>query len=100
LYDFAILNFFLSLLVENKNDDSTMKTTTYSKETKTVIGLFECLSVARRKHLLERVQELILEIESENKWDHLLESSPDPMIHMANRALREHKSGHSKPMKL
>lgn len=76
-----------------------MKSTSYSKETKTVIELFEGLSASERKYLLEKIQEVILEKESENKWDNLLELSPEPMKEMANRALREHKKGHSKPLK-
>ncbi len=76
-----------------------MKSTTYSKETKTVISLFERLSAIRRKQLLEKIQDLISEHESENKWEHILESSPELMIQMANNALREHKSGKSKPLK-
>jgi hypothetical protein len=76
-----------------------MKSTSYSKETKTVIELFEGLHASERKHLLEKIQDLILEQESEIKWDNLIESSPEPMSQMANRALREHKSGHSKPLK-
>ena len=77
-----------------------MKSTTYSKETKTVIGMFEQLSAVRRKHLLEKIQELILEQESENKWEQLFETSPEPMLKMANNALRDHKNGKSKLMKL
>jgi hypothetical protein len=77
-----------------------MKTTNYSKETRTVNEIFEGLSANKRKHLLEKIQELNLEQESESKWDTLLESSPDPMIKMAKNAIREHKSGHSKPAKI
>jgi len=77
-----------------------MKTTTYSKETKTVIELFERLSATRRKLILEKVQELIPEQQSESEWERLLESSSEPMIQMANDALQEHKRGKSKPMKL
>jgi hypothetical protein len=75
-----------------------MKSSEYSKETKTVIELFEGLRAAERKRILEKIQDLILEQESELKWDNMLESSPEPMNQMANRALREHKSGHSKPI--
>ena len=75
-----------------------MKSSEYSKETKTVIELFEGLRAAERKRILEKIQDLILEQESELKWDNMLESSPEPMNQMANRALREHKSAHSKPI--
>ena len=75
-----------------------MKSSEYSKETKTVIELFEGLRAAERKRILEKIQDLILEQESELKWDNMLESSPEPMNQMANRALREHKSGHGKPI--
>lgn len=68
-----------------------MKTSAYSKETKTVIKLFERLSAFRRKRLLERVQELMLEQESDNKWDELFENYPETMIQMAKNALKEHK---------
>lgn len=77
-----------------------MKATNYSKETKTVIGLFERLSALKRKQMLEKIQELFLEQESESKWERLFESSPEAMIKMASTALREHKSGRSKSMKL
>ena len=77
-----------------------MKATNYSKETRTVIEIFEGLPAAKRKHLLEKVQDLNLEQESDTNWDNLLDSSPDPMIKMAKNALREHKSGRSKPSKI
>lgn len=73
---------------------------TYSKETKTIIGLFEHLSETKRKHLLEKVQKLIIEQESENNWEYLFEKSPEPMINMAKNALLQHKSGQSKKLKL
>ncbi len=77
-----------------------MKTANYSKETRTVIEILEGLPAAKRKHLLEKILDLNLEQESENNWDNLLESSPDPMIKMAKNALRNHKGGHSKPTKI
>jgi len=77
-----------------------MKPTTYSNETQTVIGLFERLPATRRKYFLEKILDLMLEQESESKWEDLLENHPEPMIRMANRALHEHKRGRSKPMKL
>jgi hypothetical protein len=77
-----------------------MKTINYSKETRTVIEIFEGLPANKRKHLLEKIQDMNLEQESESNWDNLLESSPDPMIKMAKNALKEHKSGHSKPTKI
>lgn len=77
-----------------------MKTSTYSKETKTVIELFERLSASKRKLLLEKVLQLIPEQQSESEWEQLFESSPAPLIQMANEALQEYKSGKSKPMKL
>ncbi len=76
-----------------------METSLYSKETKTVIGLFEHLSETRRKDLLEKIQELVAEQESESKWDYLLETSPEPMIDMAKEALVQYKSGKSKKLK-
>ena len=77
-----------------------MRATVYSKETKTIIRLFEQLPAARRKQLLEKIQQLTLEQERETKWENLFESNSKPMIDMAKNALREHKSGRSKPMKL
>ena len=77
-----------------------MRTASYSKETKTIIRLFEHLPAIKRKKLLEKVQEITLEQESESKWEYLFESHPKPMIEMAKNALREHKNGRSKPMKL
>lgn len=77
-----------------------MRTTIYSKETKTIIRLFEQLLSLKRKQLLEKIQEITLDQQSENKWESLLESHPKPMIEMAKNALREHKNGRSKPMKL
>jgi len=75
-----------------------MKLATYSKETTTAIGMLERVSATRRKLLVEKLQELLLEQESENKWEHLLETHPEPMLAMANNALREHKNGKSKLM--
>jgi hypothetical protein len=77
-----------------------MRATAYSKETQTIIQLFEQLTAVKRKQLLEKIQQLTLEQESESKWEQLLETHPKPMIDMAKNALREHKSGRSKPMKL
>ncbi len=75
-----------------------MKTTTYSKETITAIGMLERVSATRRKQLVEKLQQLMLEQESESKWEKLLETHPEPMLTMAGNALREHQKGRSKPL--
>lgn len=77
-----------------------MDTITYSKETKTIIGLFENLSDSERKVLLEKVQKLIFEQEVESKWDNIMETKAEPMIDMAKNAMTQHKNGKSKKLKL
>ena len=75
-------------------------TLNYTPETVTAIEILENLTSSKRKYILEQLRKLISEEEIEEKWDKLLELSPEPMVQMAKKAIQEHKAGKSKPMKL
>ena len=72
----------------------------YSPETITAMELLESISPVKRKYIVEQLRSLVEEEGIEEKWDRLLETSPEPMLRMAKQAIQQHKSGKSKPMSL
>jgi len=69
-----------------------------SSETKTAIDLIENLPANDRKVIVEKLRDLIEEYEDEIGWDERFEKHPEPMLKLAEEALKEHAEGRSKPL--
>ena len=66
-----------------------------SSEARTAIEMIESLDNNQKYFALEKLRELVSEIQEETKWNQTLSSNPEPMRSMARKALGEHKNGKS-----
>jgi len=73
---------------------------TISADTETAIAILEDLPENRRKSVVEKLREIAFAETEDEKWDRLLEEHPEPMLQMAEAALKEHKVGLTKPLEL
>ncbi|NNM95582.1 MAG: hypothetical protein HKL88_09020 [Bacteroidia bacterium] len=74
------------------------KTKNISTETATIVEVLEAMSAARRKYFVERLLEIVNEEIAEQKWDATLNFNPNPMLKIAEQAIKEHRKGKSKPL--
>ena len=66
-----------------------------SPEAVTAIEMIEVLDVDQRNYALEKLCEIINEIQEEAKWNQAFSNNPEPMRNMARQALEAHKNGKS-----
>jgi len=72
----------------------------YSPETVAAAEMLETLNPHNREIVVDQIRELISEKQSDEKWKTLLNEHPEPMLEMADKALKEHLAGKSKPLTL
>ena len=71
---------------------------TISADTTTAIAILEELSEDRRKSVVEKLRQIAAEEKSDENWERTLSKHPQPMLDMADEALKEHKNGLTKPL--
>lgn len=71
---------------------------TISADTETAIAILEELPENRRKPVVEKLRELAFAEAEDEKWEKLLSEHPEPILQMAQAALKEKKAGLTKPL--
>jgi len=66
-----------------------------SPEAVTAVEMIEVLKADQRNYALEKLREIINEIQEEAKWDQAFTNNPEPMRKMARQALEAHENGKS-----
>ena len=67
-------------------------------ESFTAVNILEGIDKVHRDQALEMLRNFANELYSEQKWQELLSTCPEPMINMAKQALQEHINGKSQAM--
>ena len=75
-------------------------TSKYSPEAVTALEMIETIAKEDRKYVLEKLRDIIADVDEEEKWDKLLREHPGPMREMAREALKEHRAGKTSPMEI
>ncbi len=66
-----------------------------SPEAVTAVEMIEDLEADQRNYALEKIREIISEIQEETRWNQTFTNNPEPMRNLARQALEAHKNGKS-----
>jgi len=73
---------------------------TISADTTTAIAILEDLPENRRRSVVNKLREIAFAETEDEKWEKLLTEHPEPMLQMAEEALKERQAGRTKPLEL
>lgn len=76
-----------------------MNRQTLTPEMETVIDMMSRLPRERQERIMNAMYDMVAEIESEEKWNTMLNEHSGPMEDMAAQALREHHEKKTRPMR-
>jgi hypothetical protein len=76
-----------------------MATVTETPEITTAAAILATLPRAEQKIAVEKLREIVHEIDGDRRWNELLEKHPEHMLEMAAEAEKEVAAGRTEPLK-